>query len=272
MHRTWLFTPGDDERKLTKAPSAGADALVADWEDAVATGREAAARRATAAFFRSPVAGASRRGIRVTAPGSSSFADDIARAEALGADFLVVPKVDDASVLADLDAVGPALVPLIESAAALESAFAIGTANPRVERLGLGGLDYCADVRALWTPDGEALAYARSRLVAVSRAARLAPPIDAVYPVLDDAHGLRRETEKARVLGFRAKFVIHPAQVAVVREALTPSSEEVAHAERVVAAYRDAGRRGTGALRVDGRLIDAATLRWSMQVLEEAEG
>lgn len=272
MQRTWLFTPGDDERKLAAAPDAGADALVVDWEDAVAAGREAAARRATGAFFRSAPAGAARKGIRVTAPGSPSFADDVAQAEALGADLLVIPKVEDAAALAGLGAEGPPLVPLVESAAGLERAYAIGTASPRVERLGLGGLDYCADVGALWTPEGEALAYPRARLVVVSRAAGLASPIDTVYPDLEDPEGLRREAARGRVLGFRAKFVVHPSQVAIVRDALTPSEAELAHAERVVAAYRDAGRRGDGVLRVDGRLIDAATLRWSLQVLEDAGG
>lgn len=152
------------------------------------------------------------------------------------------------------------MIPQIETARGLADAGRL-LALSGVERLAFGHLDFAVDLGA--APDWEAMLLARSTLVLQSRLAGRVAPIDSVTPDFGDDAGLTRETDAARRLGFGAKLLIHPRQVAIVRRAFAPSEAEVAWAQRVVAALDAASG---GAVTVDGRMIDKPVVDAARQV------
>jgi len=152
------------------------------------------------------------------------------------------------------------VIPQIETARGLADAGRL-LALSGVERLAFGHLDFAVDLGA--APDWEAMLLARSTLVLQSRLAGRVAPIDSVTPDFGDDAGLTRETDAARRLGFGAKLLIHPRQVAIVRRAFAPSEAEVAWAQRVVAALDAASG---GAVTVDGRMIDKPVVDAARQV------
>jgi len=294
VQRTWLFTPGDDRRKLARATGAAPDALIVDWEDGVDARRKPAARQATRALLE---AAASRRlpgasdqghagagsdarrkpsrakriGVRVNPAGTSLHARDLEAVAAMRPDFVMLPKVETAVDLEQADALGIALVVLVESARGLEAMPELASASEHVERLAFGALDFCADVHVTWRSPSPVLDYARVRMVVVSRAAGLAAPIDSVFPDLSDLDGLRAEAERSRQAGFGGKMVLHPQQLAPVVAAFAPEPEALERARRILAAYQAAEQRGSVVLEVDGSLVDAPLVRWARQVVADAE-
>jgi citrate lyase subunit beta/citryl-CoA lyase len=116
-----------------------------------------------------------------------------------------------------------------------------------------------------------------ARIAIASRAAGLAGPIDTVYPQLDDDDGLRRDAGTARVLGFVGKFLIHPTQIDVVRDAFAPTPDEVRQATVILQAFQQARSQGQAAVRVGGTFIDPPVVRWaeyivSMHAADTANG
>src|SRR5438067_1401033 len=130
--------------------------------------------------------------------------------------------------------------------------------------------DFTADAGATWTPGEEELLLARTQLVHASRLAGLEPPVDTVYPHFRDREGLERTSRRARDLGFQGRTCIHPDQVAPVNRIFSPSPEEIAWAEEVMAAFTEAEARGVAAIQVRGQLIDYAFLPRARRILAQA--
>lgn len=245
-----LFVPGDRPDRIGKARAAGADLVCVDLEDAVAPAHKAAAR---AEAVRLAAARDPRLAIRINRLASrDGLADLLALADAPPA-VLLVPMAAHASELAVVRAVlgeGTALVPLVETAAALADAHALAAA-PGVAAIMFGGGDLSAElgVELAWEP----LVTARSLLVLAAAAARV-PAIDVPFTRLDDAPGLAEECARARALGFAAKAAIHPAQLGAIHDAFRPDEAARADARAALAAFA-AG--GGGAIRWNGRLLEA---------------
>jgi citrate lyase subunit beta/citryl-CoA lyase len=266
--RSFLFAPGSDGRKLAKALSAGADAVVADLEDAVlAADKESA--RAVVAEALSGARGESLRLVRVNAAGSTWFEGDLAALTAVELDAVVVPKASPEAV-EQAGKLGVPVVALVETAAGLREAYAIAT-DPHVEALVLGAVDLGLQLGLEPRRDGQELLHARSTLVVDSAAAGIRPPIDQVWVAVHDTAGLAADCELARSLGLRGKACIHPAQVAVVNEAFTPSADEVVRARAVVAAYEQAAAAGAGAVALDGEMIDLPVVERARGILANAK-
>jgi citrate lyase subunit beta/citryl-CoA lyase len=153
------------------------------------------------------------------------------------------------------------VIPLIESAVGLWNALEIAR-GPQVERLAFGSVDFQLDVGI--QGEDEALLFARSQLVIVSRIARLAAPIDGVTVQIADAAQLERDVARARALGFGAKLCIHPSQIASVERGLAPSDEELRWAQAVVSAFEQAAGN---AVRLDGKLIDLPVVERARRLL-----
>ena len=134
-------------------------------------------------------------------------------------------------------------------------------------RLCFGGGDYTRDIGVGWTRDEEECFTARSIIVMAARANDLPAPIDSVYIDIDDADALQASTRRAKQLGFRGKFVIHPSQVEIVNRVFTPTESEVRWAERVIAGLEQAEASGAGAFVVDGRMIDYPIIESARQVI-----
>lgn len=267
--RTMLFAPGSDERKLAKALAVGADAVVADLEDSVSDPEKPAARTLATRLLRE-VETRSARLVRINGADTEFFAEDVAAVAELELDAIVLPKASPSAVSA-LGEHGPPIVAIVETAMGLRQAYEIASA-PRVARLSLGAVDLGAALRLEPRPDGQELLFARSTLVVDSAAAGIPGPIDVVYLNVKDPAGLEAECRFVRSLGFRGKASIHPDQVEVIQRAFAPSAEDVAWAERVVAAYEEGVRAGRGAITLDDEMIDKPVVDRARKVLAEAKG
>ena len=265
--RSLLFAPGSDERKLRKALEAGADAVVADLEDAVVPAQKAHARELVAHVLAERVP--CLRLVRVNAAGSAWLEDDLAALADLGLDAVVLPKATPEALTA-LDGLGLPVVAIVETAAGLARAQEVAGSGA-VAALLLGAVDLGLALGLEPRADGLELLVPRSSVVLASALAGLRGPVDQVWLDVRDDEGLGRDCLLARSLGFRGKACIHPAQVPVVNEAFTPSESELQHAQEVVAAYDRAAAEGKGAVALGGEMIDLPVLERARQVVADAK-
>lgn len=278
VRRSLLFSPGDRPELLRKAPSAGADVLCFDLEDAVAPDRKAEAREAVAAVLADPEFDPDAEVVLRVSDRPRRDIEGVLGEEGHGGgirlDAVMVPKVADAgdvetvaALLAEHDRDLP-LFALVETARGVQRADDISDADS-TDALVFGGEDLAADLGATRTDEGTEVLYARERVVCAAAAAGV-DVIDTVYTDFEDEAGLREETAFARQLGFDGKLAIHPAQVPVINEAYTPDRAEVEWAERVLAARDEAADEGRGVFQVDGEMIDAPLIAQAERVRELA--
>ena len=276
--RSVLFTPGDRPEMLRKAPSAGADVIVFDLEDAVAPDRKDEARRTVNEVLSDPdFAPGCEVCVRVN-PAGIAADDDLHGILGDGAveslDAVMLPKTesaDDAETLERILAERGCSVPilaLVETAAGILAAEDIAGASD-VDALVFGAEDLAADIGATRTADGTEVLHAREHAVLAASAAGV-DVIDTVYTDIEDTDGLNEETEFAIRLGYDGKMAIHPAQVPVINDAFTPDPERVEWARKVVDASERADAEGRGVFRVDGEMIDAPLIAQAERVLEYA--
>jgi citrate lyase subunit beta / citryl-CoA lyase len=261
MDRSYLFAPGHNAKLLHRVFEAGADAVMLDLEDAVPPDAKDTARAMVAeALVDRPA------WVRVNAAGTELCQADLAAVgtRAFGIRIPKVESADDVRWVAGR-APGKPIICAIESARGILAATEIA-AVPGVRHLAMGGVDLQQDLNA-GNGNLQTL-YVRSHLVVVSRAAGLEPPIDSVWPRLDDEAGLREQATFARSLGFFGKSAIHPRQLPVLHEVFTPSERELDWAREVVAAFEAAGG---AALRLPGgEFVDLPVARRARRLLELA--
>jgi citrate lyase subunit beta/citryl-CoA lyase len=287
--RSLLFVPADSPRKLDKALSSGADALILDLEDSVAASAKGGARRSALAFLKEAngVSGRPRLYVRINGFDTGLSEGDLDIVMTGAPDGIVLPKAGggaDVALLASRLAVREALHGLddggtrivgiaTENAAAIFGAGTYAGSSPRLIGLAWGAEDLAADIGALATRDGgdwtEPFRLARNLCLFGAAAAGVAA-IDTVYTAFRDLDGLTRECTAAARDGFTAKLAVHPAQVPVINAAFTPSAESIAHAERVVAAFADTAGRGVTSL--DGAMLDQPHLKAAQRLLARALG
>lgn len=258
-----IFVPGSRPDRFAKARASGAGLVAIDLEDAVAAADKEAARDAALAQIGDGGKGWAIRcnGI-ATAAGIADLAA-FAKADALPP-VLLVPMVESAVELEIVAKVlgerCPELVPLIETPKGLRRALDIASA-PNVAAVMFGGADFSGElgVALSWEP----LAAARAALLLACAEAKV-PAIDVPFIELDNQAGLEAECALARAMGFAAKAAIHPAQVAAIEAAFTPTKAEVAEAEEAIAAYIEAGER---AIRFKGKMLEAPVVKRYRAVL-----
>ena len=270
MTRTSLYVPGDTPERFDKALASGADTVIFDLEDAVAEGAKQSAREAVRDWLR----GHPGRPAWVRVNNRPDLLDiDAAMVRELvasgaGPAGVVVPKADPDACATDFG--GCPVMALIESAEGVCEVHEVAS-MPGVVRLALGEADLAADMGMMPSPDGLEMWPIRTRVVVASVSVGLIAPCGPVFTDLDDAQGLASTSESLRRLGFGGRSVIHPKQVAAVNTAFTPSAEEVAHAEAVMAALEATGAEGRGVAVLDNQFIDAAVVRRARTVLERAD-
>ncbi|HYB23010.1 MAG TPA: CoA ester lyase [Solirubrobacteraceae bacterium] len=260
---SWLFTPADDPRKLASAARSDADALIADLEDGVAPERKDAARELALEFAQE---GGAPRIVRINDPRSEHGQADLERFAARAPLAVMVPKAT-MPTLALAHAAGLRTVALIETAEGLCEAERIATCEG-VLAMALGTIDLAAELSLGELPGGLELLHARSRLVLACALSGI-PAIDGVHPRVTDTDALAEEARRARALGFAAKLCIHPAQLAAVREAFTPSAAEIEHARGVLAAYEHSRAQRRGAALAGGEMVDLASVRRARRLLDD---
>ena len=286
--RSFLFVPGDSERKLTKARGNEADALILDLEDSVSPDRTAIARDMIAAYLAAETDRSRQQlWVRINPLDSDKAMPDLAAVMTGAPDGIVLPKTYSA---AEAVALGHALSALeardgleIGStkilAVATETARSLFTldsfigATERLYGLTWGAEDLAAALGASSNRAADGgydgpYQLARTLCLAAARAAEVMP-VDTVYTDFRDLDGLAVEARQARQSGFFGKIAIHPDQSAVINEAFTPTAEEIAHAKRIVAVFEE--NPGAGTVGLDGMMIDMPHLKQARAVLALAE-
>lgn len=256
--RSALYVPGSSARALEKAPFLPADVLIYDLEDAVAPGEKTAAREA---LRHKVVPGArAERVLRVNAPSTPWGRDDLLLAAELPVDAVLLPKVESArevreaeAELERLGAASKALWCMIETPRGVLAVEEIAAASVSV--LVLGTSDLVKDLRARHVPGRAPLLYALSRVVLAARAFGR-DVLDGVFLDLEDADGFERSCREGLELGFDGKTLIHPRTIEPANRVFSPDPEAILSAERVIAAYSEAERRGSGVAVLDGRLVE----------------
>lgn len=270
---TYLYVPGDRPERFDKALASGADAVVLDLEDAVAAARKAEARTHIASWIANTDPGRVQVWVRVN-PGALQEQDihTVAHPRLTG---IWLPKVGSAREVEHVDALlartpcpDAAVSAMIETAAGVFDAYAIARA-PRMRFLQIGEVDLAADLGVEPGPDGAALLFARSQIVAAGVTAGIEPPPAAVSRDFRDLDAFRADTRALAGLGFVGRVCIHPAQLEPVRSVFTPAPEAVREAQAVLAAL-DTAESGV-ALDANGFLIDEAVARQARRVVERAE-
>ena len=264
FHRSLLFVPGNRPERFEKACAAGADLVCIDLEDAVGLGDKDAAREAALTFLASH--SGANVSLRINAPQTDEGRADISalKTRGLTLPFVMVPKVAGLAQMDNLAANLPseagALFPIIESAKGLMNAGAILSHN-RAELALFGAVDYAADLDC--TLDWDSLLMARSTLANIAAATGV-QLFDVPHLAVKDLEDCEATTRASKALGIHARAAIHPAQIAPIHAALSPSLEEIHQAEQVIAAYQKAN--GNVAL-LDGKLIEAPLVKKAERVL-----
>ncbi|HKH09844.1 MAG TPA: CoA ester lyase [Rubrobacter sp.] len=296
--RSLLAVPASNRKMVEKALASGADAVFLDLEDAVAPDRKSGARADVVRALGELDWGGRPTAFRANALDTRWFYRDVIEvAEGAGdaLDAVLIPKVnrpedlhavavllDGIELQMDLDPGRIGLEAQIETAEGLTNVDAIARSTGRLRALHFGPGDFAASLgmpqTSIGTRDewddaysGHRFGYVMQRIVVAARAAGLRA-LDG--PVADhrDEEGLREACRAARALGFDGKWCIHPAQVPVVNEVFSPTEDEVSWAKKVVGAYEEANAAGSGAISVDGQMVDAASIRMARRTLDLAPG
>jgi citrate lyase subunit beta/citryl-CoA lyase len=279
--RSWLFVPGDSERKLAKSWNIGADALIVDLEDAVAGERKAIARDIAAAAITAANRGKTVVSIRINAIDTGLAEDDIATTFRCRPDAYVLPKASDAAgirlvsaQLAVLEAqagmpVGStAVLPIVtEHPRAVPRLESLCSADPRVVAIMCGNEDLAAAIGARRVKDEsgamlEVFRVVRALALLAGSAAGIGI-IDSPVVELAATGALQRESDEAAAMGFTGKLAIHPAQVAAINTAFLPTAPEIEQAQSLLAAAQG----HDGAFRFEDRMVDVPHVRRAERIM-----
>jgi citrate lyase subunit beta / citryl-CoA lyase len=271
--RSWLFVPADSERKIAKALDSQADAIIFDLEDSVAPARKSAAREILSQLGKR--SGGPEWWVRINPIGSEFHKDDLHLIGSGDIHGIVLPKAEsgaDVTRLAHRTGNIPIHAIVTETAASLFGLLSYRQPGSPLSAMSWGAEDLSAALGASskYDPDGElSFTYKLARTLCLAGAvAAGVQPVDGVFADFKNDKGLRAEADAARREGFTGKLAIHPAQVELINAAFTPSSDEVSHAEEIVAAFE--AHPDAGVLSVGGKMVDRPHLVQARRVLERA--
>lgn len=259
--RSLLFVPANNPRAISKLENIHCDMVILDLEDAVPLAEKDDARAAAVALVRQGLPG-KLIAVRMNSERSPHFGPDMVALRHCQPDAIVVPKVELPRHLHDVYAIcSRPMIAMIETARGVVNAAAIA-ADSATSALLVGANDLAHDLRLPLhgARDRHNLDTALQTVVLAARASGLAV-FDGVFNGLDDAEGFEAECSHGRTLGFDGKTLIHPNQVDIANRVFAPSADDVAEAERLIAAY------GDGAERFEGRMIEAMHVAQAQEVL-----
>ena len=282
--RSFLFVPGTRTNLLPKALATGADAIILDLEDSVPPAQKEEARASVSIeLARSPER---LTFLRINHPRYGYLDKDLAMLALHGAQAVMVPKVEGARDIEEVDArlaahelgagleVGAiSIVVVIESSMGLRNLFDTVSHTKRVRGAALATAeegDFMCDIGGQWTATGEALTYARGKFVCDARAAKMTWLVDGAFMQLTDEPALECESRLARTHGFNGKVAVHPNQVKSFNRVFSPTDAEVERAQKLIDAFREAESQGRGAIQFRGMMVDYANVHWAEQILSVA--
>ena len=266
-NRTYLFAPGNHERRVEKAMGLGADVVILDLEDAVAISEKKSTRNLINKTLDQPRNCAVF--VRVNAYDTEFCYGDICSIVSENLDGIVLPKLESLEDLRAIDWLltnlekerglphrSIDLMPIIETAGGLVNIREIANADTRVRRLAFGGGDYTRDLGMQWTLKEDELLPVRSEMVLASRFGKLEPPVDTVFIHIKEHDAFKASCLNILGLGFQGKMCIHPDQVPVTNEIFTPSVDEVRWSKRIISEFGEAEKAGIASIQIDGYFVD----------------
>lgn len=268
--RSLLYLPASNARAMEKAKSVAADGIIFDLEDAVSPGEKIGARAALSEALSVGGFGNRARIVRINGLDTDWGGDDLRTASEMACEAILVPKVGSRE---DLDRIAEvsgdmALWAMMETPAGIQNAADIA-AHPLIEGFVLGTNDLAKDLGTRHRADRLPLMLALQTVLLAARGAGVIC-VDGVYNAFRDADGCRAECEQGRDLGMDGKTLIHPAQVDIANAVFGPTDEEIALAERQIAAFDEAAARGEGVAVVDGRIVENLHVETARATLDKA--
>jgi len=273
--RSWLFVPADSERKIRRALDSDADAIIFDLEDSVAPAMKPVARDVLKSLLKR--SGGPEWWVRVNPLGSDFIRDDLELIGLGDIHGIVLPKAEsgaDITELAHRTGNIPIHAIVTETAASLFGLLSYRQPGSPLAAMSWGAEDLSAALGASskYEESGKlSFTYRLARSLCLAGAAASGvQPVDGVFADFKDHDGLKSEAEAARREGFTGKLAIHPDQVPVINAAFTPSSDDIRHAEQIVAAFE--AQPDAGVLSVGGKMVDRPHLMQARRVLERVQG
>ena len=290
--RVQLSVPGSSEKMLGKAAASKADHVFLDLEDAVAPNQKKEARGKIITALKTLDWSGKVRCVRINDLRTRYAYDDIievVKGAGEHLDTIMIPKTMDArdvhfveTLLEQLETdlglknhIG--IECLIEEVHGMKNVDRIAECSPRLEALIFGMGDYSAsqkmDARSVGGTTGypgDLWHYARYKMIIAARANEI-DPIDGPFSDFRNDAGYREECTRALILGCAGKWAIHPNQIPIALEVFKPPAEQVAHARKMIEAYKQAEEQGLGAIQVDGEMVDAASVRILQNTLDRAD-
>lgn len=308
LDRCELYVPGTQSKIIPKAAKSAADVIVMDLEDSVAGHEKETARKNVIQALQEVDFGKKTVAVRINGLYSHHMYRDVVDIiEQAGerCDMFIIPMVGNAKDVYMADSlttqvetmvgrkkkIGFGLI--IEATLGMMNIHEIAGSSPRLESLHFGVADYAASTKSRTTniggPNklygvltdkdgdksrdffwGDPWHYAMSRIVVAARANGLRP-VDGPFGDIADPDGYRAQCQRAAALGFDGKWAIHPSQVKIANEVFSPSEAEVTQARRVLQAMEDAQAQGLGAVSLDGKLVDIASIKQAQAIVDKAE-
>jgi len=261
--RSVLYMPGSNARALEKAKGLAADALILDLEDAVSPDAKETAREQVCAAASEGGYGKREILIRVNGLSTPWGYQDVAAAAKSGADAILIPKVESADMVRQVEAImdasgapaDMAIWCMMETPRGMLHAEEIADATPRLGGFVMGTSDLAKDLHCAHTPMRLPMIASLNLCILAARAAGIAI-VDGVYLDLNDEEGYAAHCQQGLELGFDGKTLIHPKQIDAANETFAPNDEAVAWSRKIIEAHAEAEKEGKGVVLVDGKLIE----------------
>ena len=263
-----MFVPGNNPSMMQDAYIYGADSLMLDLEDSVTLAEKDAARRLVYHALKEVNYGTTEMVVRINPLNTPYGVKDIEAVVKAGVDVIRMPKTETAEEVKEVEAeiervereigvpVGKTqIMAAIESALGVINAYSIATSSKRMMGIALGAEDYCANLKTNRSKDGAELLLARETIVVAARAAGI-DALDTVFSDMNDMETFKNEVAFIKKLGFDGKSIINPRQIDIVHEIFAPSQKEINKARLILNAIKEAERKGSGVISLNGKMVD----------------
>lgn len=271
MINSYLFVPGNQPEKISKAISGSAHAIMFDMEDSVSVKSKAEARNVLKETLQELHTIDKKIYVRINDFKSEFWEKDLKLVKEFDYLGLVVPLVEtseDFKELVNHSLSDREIIPIIETAKGIRNIDSILSADVNIEKIAFGVVDFCVDVNISFQSNNPLLSHSRIELVLASRANGMAAPIDSVYASFKDNEGFVNELDYAKKLGISSKLCIHPTQAELVNNYFSVNDKEYKWAKEVKSIFESAESRGVAAVSVNEEMIDYPIYKRALQILE----
>ena len=267
LRRTMMFVPGNNPGMMQDAFIYGPDSIMLDLEDSVTMAEKDAARLLVHNALKTIDYGNTEMVVRINPLNTAYGKKDVEAVVKAGVHVIRMPKTETAEEVREVEReiervekeIGclgrTKIMAAIESTLGIVNAYEIAVASERMMGIALGAEDYCANLKTQRSPEGTELLFARQQIVVAARAAGI-DALDTVYSNLNDMETFRKEVELIKQLGFDGKSIINPRQIEIVNEVFAPTEKAIEKAKTIIAAIKEAEKRGSGVIAVNGKMVD----------------